>query len=346
MQDDSNAILEIAKAVGDHGLISDGEQFAVARLSGGVSCDVFLVEIKRKGPVVVKRALPKLRVAADWQAPVERIANEVEWLSFVAQIDRRLVPKVLAADRNRHLFIMEYLPTKDFPVWKEQLAAGDVDMAFAGSVGAQLARIHGTTASSPSLSERFANQAQFMALRLDPYLLHAARANSDVAPALQKLADSVAASRIALMQGDISPKNILRGPETPVFLDAETSCYGDPAFDVAFCLNHLLLKSIWHPIHSSLYAQAFLSLLDAYLDGVTWEKREALARRAADLVGGLLLARIDGKSPVEYITDERGKRFVRDRAKAFLGQPGRTPAEICADWHRAVRGYFTDSGTR
>jgi 5-methylthioribose kinase len=343
---DPESTIEIVEALRERGLITDGEQFAIASLSGGVSCDVFLVEVKRRPPVVVKRALEKLRVAADWRAPVARSESEVEWLTLVAELDQRLVPKVIFADRSRHLFVMEYLPKARFPIWKDELAAGIVDVAFASSVGASLARIHASTGSSPSTAQRFANQEQFMALRLDAYLLQAARANPDVAPRLKSLAESVATARIALMQGDISPKNILHGPETPVFLDAETTCYGDPAFDLAFCLNHLLLKCVWHPEHTDAYAAAFVALKNAYLRGVRWEPGDLLDRRAAALLAGLLLARIDGKSPVEYITDARDKAFARTRAKQFLNTEGRTLEEIRGEWVLEIGRYFTASGTR
>jgi aminoglycoside phosphotransferase (APT) family kinase protein len=257
-----------------------------------------------------------------------------------------LVPKVIFEDRARHLFVMEYLPKERFPAWKDELAAGIVDVAFASSVGAWLARIHASTAFSSSLARRFANLEQFVALRLDAYLLQAARANPDVAPQLNALAAGVVSSQIALMQGDISPKNILHGPEMPVFLDAETTCYGDPAFDLAFCLNHLLLKCVWHPEYTDAYAAAFRALTDAYLQGVGWESAEMLESRAARLLAGLLLARIDGKSPVEYISDPRDKTFVRGRAKEFLRTEGETLEEMCVDWVRESGSYFTASGTR
>jgi aminoglycoside phosphotransferase (APT) family kinase protein len=343
---DTDPKTEIVEALRGQDLIADGDQFAIGPLSGGVSCDVFLVEVKRRPPVVVKRALPKLRVAADWRAPVERSESEVAWLRLVAELDQRLVPRVIFEDRARHLFVMEYLPKEEFPVWKDELAAGLVDVAFASSVGAWLANIHASTASSPSLAQRFANQEQFMSLRLDAYLLEAARVNADVAAKLRSLANCVAVSQIALMQGDISPKNILHGPDTPVFLDAETTCYGDPAFDLAFCLNHLLLKSVWHPEHATAYASAFVALKNSYLRGVGWEPVGMLERRTAALLPGLLLARIDGKSPVEYITNVNNRAFVRARAKEFLKTECCELEEMCGEWLREVERYFTASGTR
>jgi aminoglycoside phosphotransferase (APT) family kinase protein len=231
-------------------------------------------------------------------------------------------------------------------VWKDELASGTVDLAFAASVGAWLARIHASTANDPSVARRFSDKRQFHALRLEPYLLHAVAPNPDVSAELRAIADSVDGAQIALMHGDISPKNILHGAETPVFLDAETACYGDPAFDLAFCLNHLLLKCVWHPEHTDRYGAAFAALHDGYMAGVNWETKGAVGRRAARVLSGLLLARIDGKSPVEYIVNSDDKNFVRSRAKEFLAQPRANLSAMLADWIRATRDYFTVSGAR
>lgn len=290
---------DIATALREMGL---GAPLRLEALGGGVSCDVFVADLPGRR-VVVKRALPKLRVAAEWRAPPERAEAEVAWIRLVAGIDARWVPQVLAEDRARHLFVMEFLP---FPVWKWELAVGDVDPLFAAQVGAALARIHAEPATG------FDNFAQFQALRIEPYLLTTADRHPDVAGRIRAIADSVARARIALMHGDVSPKNILVAPYGPVFLDAETACIGDPAFDLAFCLNHLLLKAVWHPRDAAELAKAFAALKTAYAPDADME------RRTAPLLAALLLARIDGKSPVEYLTDEAAKDFVRVRAKALL----------------------------
>src|SRR5690242_11283258 len=106
---------EIASALVGMGLLRVGEQFSVGRLSGGVSCDVYKVESTRRPPIVVKRALPKLRVTLDWRAPPERALTEVAWLSLVAGINPCWTPRVLGAGRGRHLFAMEYLAPDSFP---------------------------------------------------------------------------------------------------------------------------------------------------------------------------------------------------------------------------------------
>jgi aminoglycoside phosphotransferase (APT) family kinase protein len=325
---------DLASALLGMGLIAEHEPWTIKALSGGVSCDVFVVATPKRN-FCVKRALPRLRVEADWRAPAERSHAEVAWMRLVAGLDPRRVPEILGEDRARNLFAMEYLPPETFPVWKALLAAGNADTGFAARVGDALARIHAATAGRDDIVRDFANVEQFHALRLDAYLLHTAAKHPDVAGAIRAMAKSVAQAQIALMHGDVSPKNILCGPDGPLFIDAETCCYGDPAFDLAFCFNHLLLKGVWHPEHAAAYAASFAALKNAYFANVGWEAHADLERRVAGLLSAFLLARIDGKSPVEYITTERDKDFVRRMAKEFLG--GSLPLEeMLARWTQAL----------
>ena len=141
-----------------------------------------------------------------------------------------------------------------------------------------------------------------------------------------------AATRRVLVHGDVSPKNILVGPDGPVILDAECAWYGDPAFDLAFCLNHLLLKCLWTPAALGRFLACFDALAAAYLGGVAWEPPGELERRAARLLPGLLLARVDGKSPVEYLTAETDRERVRGVARALLGAPVDRLGAVRAAW--------------
>ena len=138
------------------------------------------------------------------------------------------------------------------------------------------------------------------------------------------------ANKRALVHGDVSPKNILRGPDGPVFLDAECAWWGDPAFDLAFCLNHLLLKCLWTPSAAAGFLACFDALGAAYLARVAWEPPHALEARAARLLPGLFLARVDGKSPVEYITTEHGQESGAAHRTGAAGAPGRYPRRTCA----------------
>jgi hypothetical protein len=106
-----------------------------------------------------------------------------------------------------------------------------------------------------------------------------------------------------------------------VLLDAECAWYGDPAFDVAFCLNHLLLKAVPRPDRARALQDAFAAFTGAYFAVAAFEPAGALEARAAALLPALLLARVDGKSPVEYITADDDRRRVRAAAVPLVESP-------------------------
>jgi aminoglycoside phosphotransferase (APT) family kinase protein len=305
-------------------------------LSGGVCSDIFKVEIDDGRTVVAKRLLARMRVTARWSAPADRAAREADWLKLARDVGSHLAPRVIAEAAGGRLFVMEYLDPAIHPVWKNLLLAGEVDIAFAGAVGASLARIHTATAGRAHIAARFAGDETFQALRIAPFLLHAASRHPDVAPIIRALARELAARKIALVHGDVSPKNILAGPKGPVFLDAETVVFGDPAFDLAFCLSHLLLKALWVRTARKAMLEAFDALRSDYLAGVAWEPSAGLEGRAAPLLGALLLARVDGKSPAPYLTDPADQDFVRRQAKAFLRAPDLSLTDMARIWSRGV----------
>jgi aminoglycoside phosphotransferase (APT) family kinase protein len=325
----------LAAALARLGLLADGQDVPMQPLAGGVSSDIWRVDLP-SGPVCVKRALPRLKVAQVWEAPVERNRYEHDYLRVVAGIAPDAVPRLVAHDAAAGLFVMGYLDPAVYPVWKEQLRQGIVNLAFAAAVGTTLASIHAATADRADLAAAFATDAIFRAIRLEPYLLATARVHADVAPRLAALADATARTKLALVHGDVSPKNILAGPRGPVLLDAECAWYGDPAFDLAFCLNHLLLKCAWVPRHTARFLDGYAALSDAYLAGVTWEPAARIEARTAALLPGLLLARVDGKSPVEYLHDEAAKDRIRATARRRLQTPRARLLDIAADWRMEI----------
>lgn len=318
--------VDIVEGLRAAGLVGEGD-VTLEPLTGGVSCDVWKVD-GPAGPIVVKRPLPQLRVAAEWLAPVERGTSEVRWLRRARGVDNRIVPEVLA-ELPGHAFAMRFLP--GCPVWKDELTAGRVDVDFAAAVGRSIAAIHAATANSESDRQDFPNDAMFRALRVDPFFLHVAQKEPALAPALYALADDLIARKIALVHGDVSPKNILVSADGPVFLDAECAVYGDPAFDPAFCVTHLLLKAVW--LNDDRLTQAATALVEAYRAGISWEAADEVMLRAGKLTAGLLLARVEGKSPAPYLTDPEHKRIVRDQASALILAP--QPADqLVANWKR------------
>ena len=317
------------------GLVGPRDRCAVTPLSGGVSSDIVRVEVAGHS-FCVKRALAKLKVAADWRAPVERNHSEAEWIRVAGEIVPDAAPRLVAEDTAAGLFAMQWLEPASYPVWKSQLRDGTIEPEVATEVGRRIARIHAATAGRRDIAARFATDHIFHPIRLEPYLLATTERHPDVAAALRAIAEGTARTKLALVHGDVSPKNILVGPHGPVFLDAECAWYGDPAFDLAFCLNHLLLKCLWQPQWRARYLAAFRRLAEAYLGGVAWEPRDVFEARCARLLPGLLLARVDGKSPVEYLTAEADRDRVRSCAKPLLRAPRTRLAEIAEAWRQTL----------
>jgi aminoglycoside phosphotransferase (APT) family kinase protein len=304
------------------GLAAQDEEPQYQALTGGVSSQIWRVDL-RSGPVCVKRALPKLRVEREWLAPIERNHYEFAWLRAVWAIAPHAVPRLIAHDAAQNLFVMEFLSPESHPVWKTELRHGRADPAFAVQLGRLLALIHRTTAHNGAIAAEFPTDAIFHSLRLEPYLEATALRHPDLAPALHRLVKTTAASKHALVHGDVSPKNVLVGPQGPILLDAECAWYGDPAFDLAFCLNHLLLKCLWTPAASADFLLCFDTLRVAYLEGVAWEPTDNLEARAAALLPALFLARVDGKSPVEYLTAADKVRVRRVAQRLIQAGPER-----------------------
>jgi aminoglycoside phosphotransferase (APT) family kinase protein len=275
----------------------------------------------------VKRALPRLRVAQRWEAPIERNRYERLWLEAAAAAAPGAAPRVLAADDEAGLFAMEYVHA---PVWKELLRLGKAEARFAAEVGRTLAAIHTSTAGRAEVAQRFATDAIFHAIRLEPYLVSTGNVHRDLKDRFQSLVTRTAQTKICLVHGDVSPKNILVGGAGPIFLDAECAWYGDPAFDLAFCLNHLLLKCLWVPASRDGFLQCFDALASSYLGSVPFENIE---QRTASLLPALLLARVDGKSPVEYLTEEN-RSLVRAVARDLLPAAS-TLQQVRDAWQRS-----------
>lgn len=320
------AILELLRR---GGLCGPGETPRAEALPGGVSSDIWRVDLER-GTVCVKRALPRLRVSQLWEVPVARNRYEYEWFRVAGEAAPGAVPRVLL--RAEDAFVMEFLDPAAHPVWKDELRQGRADAAFAAQVGRSLAAIHSATAGRKDVAGLFPTDDIFYAIRLEPYLVSTGKAHPDLASRLDSLVSSAAKAKVCLVHGDVSPKNILCGPRGPVFLDAECAWYGDPAFDLAFCLNHLLLKCLWVPHAAPGFLECFDALSSDYLSNVTFDSVE---KRTAALLPALLLARVDGKSPVEYLTEESQKQAVRRVARRLISSPVAKLQQVRTAWQES-----------
>jgi len=326
---------EFARALHELGLADEREPLAGAPLAGGVSSDIWCIHTAR-GALCAKRALPQLRVAAPWLVPIERNRYEARWMQLANAAVPGSAPTVLGQHAQLGVLVMSYLAPAEHPLWKQQLRAGIARVDTARAIGATLGRIHAYSAARPELAAEFDTDAIFFDIRLEPYLLATAAKHPEHADRLCALITQTQSHACALVHGDVSPKNILIGKDGPVLLDAECAWWGDPAFDLAFVLNHLLLKCLWTPSARDDFLRCFSALADSHVAQVNWEPREALERRAAALLPGLLLARVDGKSPVEYITQDAERDIVRRGAGLLLHDPPARLRDVSDAWRQQL----------
>jgi len=313
--DETNAVAYLSS----RGLVDPGTVKKVELLGWGVSN--VLVKVQTRGDcMVIKQSLARLRVTEDWFADRERIYREcacIDTLSTILPIGA--IPEVRYQDQENFLFVMSCAPGTGVN-WKEQLLAGQVDRAVAAKVGAALGAIHRETTSKPAVRERFLNHQPFIQLRIEPYHWTTAKLHPELAPVIRQEAARMLEVKTALVHGDFSPKNIIVTGRDVFLLDFEVVHYGNPVFDLAFMLNHLMLKSVHNAGIREMYFHAARSFWQGYrekdgLDAQTAAQRE---RDTIKQTGCLMLARIDGKSPAEYIVDPAVKESVRSIARDIL----------------------------
>jgi aminoglycoside phosphotransferase (APT) family kinase protein len=281
-------------------------------LSGGVSCEIYLVEDGAER-FVVKRALPKLKVKTDWIADVNRNQHEWEYIRYVARFLPAAVPALRHCSTTGNYFAMEHL-NGSFVNWKQLLLAGQARVEHARRAGNLLAQIHRHSTGDAEARRLFETTPNFFQLRLEPYLLTTGAKHSVLRPLFEDEVARLATARECLAHGDFSPKNILINNQRMVVLDCEAAWYGDPAFDLAFLLNHFFLKALLHAPRDVGMRPMIESFWPAYQ--AVWPTT-GMESRVSRLLPMLMLARVDGKSPVEYLDSVRGQ-FIRDFVRMKL----------------------------
>ena len=315
--------------VRDLGLASDDASITVERLTGGVASDIARVTVDGHD-YCVKFALAKLRVAADWFAPVRRNLAEYSWLEVVSHIAPSSSLKLHGHSPEENGFAMEFLDGDNVYLLKAALLAGDGTADEAAAIGGLLGRIHAASSAPGFNRAPFANHDDFHAIRIEPYLLYTANTHSDLAPQFHAMADALHRSGKVLIHGDVSPKNIMFRDHVPFILDAECATMGDPCFDLAFCLNHYILKAVHLRTRAADYLSFCMALWTAYEPNVTWEEPSAVQDRVCRLLPMLMLGRIDGKSPIEYL-DDAARGTVRGLARTLIETPAPDLARFLAD---------------
>ncbi|MBI5281439.1 MAG: phosphotransferase [Candidatus Solibacter usitatus] len=301
------------------------EDLRTAALGGGVSNHVVLAE---SGGMrwVFKQSLEKLRVAQEWRSRRDRIWVECAALRAMAGVlPAGSVPRVLLEEREEHVFAMEAAPEGCMP-WKTALLAGEVRREIAVWAGSLQGTWIRESARHPEWAQAFGDLTVFGELRVDPYYRSTAARYPELAERFASLIRECAQRRISLVHGDFSPKNLLAGGGAMMVIDWEVAHWGDPAFDGGFLTNHLLLKALRRPAAWTEYEGAA---------GAFWEAARAEAGAGYDWLEGaamrhlgcLLLARVDGKSPVEYIEEDAMKEKIRGVARGLITSPAKTHRE-------------------
>lgn len=325
-------------------LLDADEQVSVHELTGGVSNVVLYVERSVGTDFVVKQARNQLRVAAPWFCSVERIWREVETMRVCTQLLEdaatkppipTTTPSIRFSDADNYLYGMSAVANHE--TWKQQLLRGGINEDVARSCGWLMGRLHGGTWDGRSLPASLHDRQFFDDLRVDPYYREIARVHLDLAPAIERLVDSLDRSVCCLVHGDFSPKNLLIHDDGLVLVDFEVGHFGDPAFDLGFFMSHLALKAF----RSRNEGPRNLALIEAFRAAYTSEfcrlasrqKLAAIERRTSVNLAACMLARIDGKSQVEYL-DESTRTVVRDLTRSMLLAPN-TSLDACMDHIRS-----------
>ena len=323
-------------------LLRDGQihdpQAEITPLTGGVSSEIYRVTDGNR-VFAVKRALRKLKVADDWFVDLSRNASEVEYLRTVGRIAPESVPAVQFASAKDGYFAMEFLG-EGFSNWKTLLLEGRCEPEHARMAAQLLARIHGATWGDAEVRARFETTENFYQLRLDPYLLTTGRRHPDLESWFVAEVDRIASTRRCLVHGDYSPKNMLLAKDRLVILDCEVAWYGDPVFDVAFLLNHFLLKSV----HALERRQDCLQLVPAFTEiyriELGPERAANVFAHVPRLLLMLMLARVDGKSPVEYLRENESKKnLIRNFTRKRIAAPPADLATLTLEWSKTLDEY-------
>lgn len=314
------------------GILGPDEQPVLRTLKGGVSNRTVLVECPERAGFVVKQALSRLRVAVEWCADPRRIHREARGLEYLRHLcPPGSIPQLLFEDRREHLIGMQAVPEPHCN-WKDMLLEGRVNLDHIGQFASLLGAIHSRSWADPELAQsEFADRSFFESLRLEPYYLYSAQQVPDARAFLEQLIEETMAVRLALVHGDYSPKNILVHDDRLILLDHEVTHFGDPAFDVGFSLTHLLSKALHVTFRRREFLDAAQSYVRTYLDSVRRnEGFDALEARAVRHTLGCLLARVAGRSPLEYLTPAERQAQLRISLQGMLQPPVHLSALIHA----------------
>jgi aminoglycoside phosphotransferase (APT) family kinase protein len=286
------------------GRIQLDEQPAFRVLAGGVSNRTVLIERPSGESWVMKQALAKLRVAVDWFSSPERIHREAMGLRWLTELaPPRTIPALIFEDHEHHLLAMQAI-SHPHDNWKSLLLAGQVERDHVAQFGRLLGTIHRQAeARRAEVAPAFADRSFFESLRVEPYYSYTATQAPEAALFIDSLIRETRARLLTLVHGDYSPKNILIYRDRLILLDHEVIHWGDPGFDLGFSLTHFLSKAHHVQAQRAAFAEAARLYWEIYQETIgqpDWAGD--LERYAVCHTLGCLLARVAGRSPLEYLS--------------------------------------------
>ena len=302
---------------------------------GGVSCVAALIEKKNGQTLLIKQGRAKLAVKEEWLADPARMAVEARANDFYNKFIPESAPAVLSYDDENCIMIREAAPA-DARMWKQDLMEGILDFEVAKKTMEALAKVQNGTADNPEIAKQFDDYSVFHQLRISPYIDFLVGKYPELKDDAEKLKDSLLNVKRVVVHADYSPKNIMTMKDRSIcILDYEIAHYGNPAFDVAFFTNHIILKSAHFRKLSDAFLNMLIEMTDTFFANVTFTDPKQLEAECMPILAFMMLARIDGKSPVEYITCESTKQLVRDMALRLLRSDIKTYREA-AELFRAM----------
>ena len=282
--------------------ISSSEMIGIQILKGGVSNRTVLLKRAAHADWVIKQAIPKLRVKEDWYCSPARIRSESKGMLWLAEIlPEGTVPRLIYEDSTQDLIVMEAIPTPHFNM-KKKLLEGSVDPDLFSQMGEILGIVHRRGSGNAEIAEVFEDSSFFEILRLEPYYRFTAKRVARAQTFLLDLCDQTINHPYSIVHGDFSPKNILIFEGKLRLIDHEVIHYGDATFDLGFSLSHFLSKALHLPgSRSDLFKSTKIYFKSYQAQNPPWNKK--IEKRTIAHTLGCLLARVHGRSPLEYLTD-------------------------------------------
>jgi len=239
-------------------------QWKIREVGDGNLNLVFIVE-GPKGGVVVKQALPYVRLVGDsWPLPLKRAFFEYNALTRQAERDPGRVPQIFHFDEAQALIVMEYL--HPHVILRRALIEGQQPPNVARHLGLFVARnlfLGSDLAMSAPAKKRdmalFADNIELCDITenlvfTDPYfaaklnrhtpqlddMVRTLRADRDLKVEAQHLKYLFTASAQTLLHGDLHTGSVMVTDDDTRVIDPEFAVYGPMAFDVG-----MLLANFW-----------------------------------------------------------------------------------------------------